>query len=619
MKPQRPRVIAFLRVSTEEQATDDHAGLDRQRDAIARTVAAHNLDVVQEIELVDVSGTNVLLSPVFQQMLRAVENHEVDGVVVADQDRFIRADNLQSLAVLDILKTAKAKLFTSGQVHDYSTDEGILFSHLSAILGGHELRTIKKRTQGAKEVKRKAGECPSAAITLPLGVAYDRKEKHWHYTDDVGAVVEAFRLIDEDGNTNLSNVGKMVGIQNRTLSNLLKNPIYTGWRVYDKKRGDEKYHKADAKQADRKKVARDIPIRVKVIDPPAVSQERFDRVQQILDEKNTKWRRQRDARQINLGTGIAVCAHCGRRLYASSGLRVAGSRQGYYYCANNNYLNRAKGMSCKQTNIPTQIIDLTLIAFAAEHLGSVGFITKLAEKLRCPTEESSAANFTKRIAELEKRKGRILIAYESGAVELDELKRRRTELDKEIESIRLIISSAETRHRIREQADQSLSLLVQACLAFSRITTTTEKQAALRGLFAKVFFDGSKIIGFVPFDSVLRPIIRNEDDGSLDLGEHALRDAGLIRLETPFSLPTSGVELGPVPEGQKRCRICEGCKPLAEFRILKTKNGSWPYYACKACSKKLQKVAHQRRKEKLKGKLTSDDSADFTKSSIPDL
>ena len=122
MKPPRPRVIAFLRVSTEEQATDDHAGLDRQRDAIKRTVAAHDLDVVQELELVDVSGANVLLSPVFQQMLRAVENHEVDGVVVADQDRFIRADNLQSLAVLDILKSAKAKLYTSGQVHDYSTD-----------------------------------------------------------------------------------------------------------------------------------------------------------------------------------------------------------------------------------------------------------------------------------------------------------------------------------------------------------------------------------------------------------------------------------------------------------------------------------------------------------------
>ena len=614
MKPPRPRVIAFLRVSTEEQATDDHAGLDRQRDAIKRTVAAHDLDVVQELELVDVSGANVLLSPVFQQMLRAVENHEVDGVVVADQDRFIRADNLQSLAVLDILKSAKAKLYTSGQVHDYSTDEGILFSHISAILGGHELRTIKKRTQGAKEVKRKAGECPSAAITLPLGVAYDRKEKHWHYTDDLGAVVEAFRLIDEDGNTNLSNVGKMVGIQNRTLSNLLKNPIYTGWRVYDKKRGDEKYHKADAKQADRKKVVRDEPIRVKVIDPPAVSQERFDRVQQILDEKNSKWRRQRVATEINLGTGIAVCAHCGQRLYASSGLRLIGSRQGYYYCASNNYLNRAKGMSCKQANIPKQIIDLTLVAFAAEHLGSIDFIKKLAEKLHSPVEESPTAGFTKHIAELEKRKGRILAAYEAGAVELDELKRRRTELDKEIKSTRLIISSAEARHRIREQADQSLTLLVQACLAFRRITTKPEKQAALRGLFAKVLFDGPKIVGFVPFDSDLRPFIRYDDEGSTGSGEHVLNDSGLIRLETPFSIPNSWYDLGPVPEGQKRCRICEKCKLLAEFTILKTKKGAWPYYACKDCTRQLQKAAYQRRKAELKEGSAPNGSADFTAS-----
>ena len=307
----------------------------------------------------------------------------------------------------------------------------------------------------------------------------------------------------------------------------------------------------------------------------------------------------------NLGTGIAICAHCGRRLYASSGRRLVGSKQGYYYCASNDYLNRAKGMSCKQANIPKHIIDTTLVAFAAEHLGSVNFITQLAEKLRSPVEESSTASFTKCIAELEKRKRRILAAFEAGAFDLDELKRRGNELDKEIKSTRLIISSAEARHRIREQADQSLSLLVQACLAFRRITTKPEKQAALRGFFAKVLFDGPKIVGFVPFDSDIRLSVRYEDDGSATSGEHVLNDCGLIRLETPFSIPNSRDDLGPVPEGYKRRCICEECKSLAEFRILKTKNGSWPYYACKDCSKQLQKDAHRRRKEKARRNMNS--------------
>ncbi len=37
-KSTRPHVIALLRVSTEEQAADDRAGLDRQQTVINRTV-----------------------------------------------------------------------------------------------------------------------------------------------------------------------------------------------------------------------------------------------------------------------------------------------------------------------------------------------------------------------------------------------------------------------------------------------------------------------------------------------------------------------------------------------------------------------------------------------------
>ncbi len=510
-KTTRPRVIALLRVSTEEQADDDRAGLDRQRDVIARTVAAHNLDVIRTFTLIDVSGNSVLLNPEYQSILRAIETREVDGVVASDQDRFVRADDVASLTALDVLKRAKAKLYTGGATYDYSNNMGIFQGQLLAIIGGLELRTIKERMQGGKEEKRKAGKCPGSEITLPRGVTYDRKTERWYYDEEVTAVQEAFRLIDEEDKTNISAVARLVGIQNRTLHNLLRNPIYCGWKIYDKKRGDEKYYRADGKQADRKKIARDEPIRVKVIDEPAVSEERFARVQAILDNKSTKWRRERIATEINLGTGIAVCSHCGRRLYPSSGKRKEGSRIGYYYCASNDYLNRKnKGTSCPQPNIPKPLLDETLVKFAAEFLVSEEFICKLAEKLHAPASASTRPALEKKIADIERRKKRLLEGYEAGVIELSALKSRNAELDNEAGTLTRLIQSEIERNRIREQADDSLKLLVTACTGFAKITNKEEQRDALRGLFGKVAFQNEAIVGCELLIPGIRPVCSTE-------------------------------------------------------------------------------------------------------------
>jgi len=71
---------------------------------------------------------------------------------------------------------------------------------------------------------------------------------------------------------------------------------------------------------------------------------------------------------------------------------------------------------------------------------------------------------------------------------------------------------------------------------------------------------------------------------------------GGIRLETPFVIESSKEPEPPVPDGHKRCRVCNAIKPLDAFRMLTTKKGTWPYYACGECSKQLQREAYQRRK-----------------------
>jgi hypothetical protein len=70
----------------------------------------------------------------------------------------------------------------------------------------------------------------------------------------------------------------------------LRNPIWTGWRVIDKKRDPSaagRYHKASGRRAGRRKISRgpDEIIRIRVIDQPLISDEDFQAVQKIMDLK----------------------------------------------------------------------------------------------------------------------------------------------------------------------------------------------------------------------------------------------------------------------------------------------------------------------------------------------
>lgn len=71
-----------------------------------------------------------------------------------------------------------------------------------------------------------------------------------------------------------------------------------------------------------------------------------------------------------------------------------------------------------------------------------------------------------------------------------------------------------------------------------------------------------------------------------------------MKLEKPY-LPRNLTVIDRIPDGTKRCRICQEAKPLAEFRTLTNKGKSWPYYACNPCSLELQRQYYQRRRTKL--------------------
>ena len=248
------KVVEFVRVSTKEQANDDRAGLPRQREANALTVKKHNLNVIDYIELTDISGTSVMASTGMDKLISYLKSGAVKGVVVADLDRLCRLDDFRNLGFLQVFKETGTLIYLPDNVIDVNTQSGFFMGGILSILGGNELTQIKKRMLEAKEIKRMNGEHPNNDKTLPLGVAYDREQRKYYYTDEIYKIKNLFRLFHDDGIQNFRELERATGIKHRTIANLLHNEIFIGYRTYRFKRSDEKRTKPGGKQGDRKKI-----------------------------------------------------------------------------------------------------------------------------------------------------------------------------------------------------------------------------------------------------------------------------------------------------------------------------------------------------------------------------
>ena len=226
---------------------------------------------------------------------------------------------------------------------------------------------IVNRSKGAVREMCRRGQHPFGQRQLPRGVTYDRATNTWGTDDRITPVVEAFRLMD-DGVTNIAEVARRVGIHERALHNLLRNRLYSGWRYYSTGRDSKKVLSKNGK-AYKKKVP--LPpaevIRVQVLKPAPVSQERFDRVQVLLAASNKAWKAERDDRPAyNLLRSVARCGRCGCRLYFSQDRRRP-NIMGYYFCSQHYYRKGKKG-TCGAINMSKADLDQATLGFITEIL-----------------------------------------------------------------------------------------------------------------------------------------------------------------------------------------------------------------------------------------------------------
>ena len=299
-------------------------------------------------------------------------------------------------------------------------------------MAGNERTELLERVWAAKEEKRRAGAHPQSSVTLPFAVGYDRGNGRWYFKDESEKVVEAFRCV-LGGQTSYTEVGRKVGIEPFNLRNILRNPIYTGWRVYSQRRDPSpKALRAthDGRQADRPKIQRepDDVIRVKVLEP-LVGEEDFCRVQRILDQKKENhWRVRPDNQRRFTYSGFLRCGLCENLVYTH-----AHHPRDWYVCKSRTWPERkhreTRGQPpCANPYMRRERVEAQLNLMFADRLTDREFLESIARQLseRATPDESKSdvSNLQRMSKKLQEKRKRVLDAYFTALIDRAERDRR---------------------------------------------------------------------------------------------------------------------------------------------------------------------------------------------------
>jgi DNA invertase Pin-like site-specific DNA recombinase len=424
------KALELIRVSTEAQAAHDRASIPAQRAVNRRTCAQYGLEIVKSFEISDVSGASVLLAPAMQQLLAMMQSPEIHGVVAREFSRLMRPENFADYALLQAFVDSKTVLYLPEGPLDLTSKTGRLLGTIRAAIAGMERTEILERVWTAKEEKRRRGELAQGKIVLPWGVGYEQG-RGFFYKPEAERVREAFRQF-LSGNQSYSQLAKLVGVTPRGMHIIMRNPIWIGWRVIDKKRDNSasgRYAGVNGRQADRRKIARaaDEIIRVKAIDQPLISEAEFLTVQQIMDLKQRKhWRSQPEIERRFTYNGFLTCSECGEVVH------TALARADYYVCKG----RRTKHV-CPTRYMAREKLESALDALFASSLSSPAFLEQCIGVLKSRYEHNEtqirAQRLTAEINALREKRARVIDGFVEGVISRDERDRRLVAMDHDME------------------------------------------------------------------------------------------------------------------------------------------------------------------------------------------
>jgi len=494
------RAAFYARVSTTQQ--EEQGTIASQvallREQIARD--GYHLDPAHEFIDDGVSGS-YLARPELDRLRDLASEQAFDVLYVLGPDRLARRYAHQCVVLEELARWQVKVIFINHPTSDRPEDRMLV--QMLGVLAEYEREVIRDRLRRGKLYKARHGQM--LAVQAAYGYRYVPLSQAgggcWQvYEPEAVVVRRIYRWCVEEKLSTHAICRRLNGEEEgyerippqsaqrwsyTTVYAILRRPGYTGTAYYNRTTKDPSRTIGQAKLQGRglrtahcrieRKAEEWITIEVPHIVPSSL----WEQAQVQLD-MNKRFAKRNNKQHFYLLRGLLVCAECGRTLtgrsYANGTVR--------YYCTNQGS-NRSLAEPCSCPPVDGNVVEPLIWQAVTELLTNPHLI--LDYYLSRQNEDNDAPHELKRVRQeldqLTKQKQRLLDAYQTGIIELDELDSRRQVLHQHQQVLEQRL--AEIQQLAQQQARQAAltSDVTQFCDNISsalQSPTPQEQQQVLR-------------------------------------------------------------------------------------------------------------------------------------------
>lgn len=497
---QKLRLLEYLRKSRAEENMDTEEVLAKHHADLLEYVAAHpELEISETFKEVR-SGESLYARPEMLRLLEAVETGQYDGVLCKDLDRLSRGRMTDQGIILDTLRWSNTLIYTPVKVYDLNDDTDEQMAEFKTFLSRQEWRLIRNRMQGGLKrsildgcyvanapygyVKTMLGRKPTLAINeaeaVHVRLAFEL------YASGVGCTTIARRL-----NAMGAAPHRSPSFSRNTVAGILRNPTYIGKVVWNRRKHIKKGARGNPTHRTQSQPMENWII-AEGLHPPIVSQELFDKVQEIM--KGRYIPPSNDGTIRSPLAGLVVCARCGHNmqrmgpkgkipyLLCNTPGCCAGAKYAYVEEAVLSYLRRElERLTLERTAVPASSV------------------SRLEATLETVQAELTAAKAAK---------NRLYEFLEQGVYDVDTFKMRMAAANEKLDAIQQRQAGIEEEISRSKAADPAvLARKIANVLASYEAADPAGRNALLRTVIDRIYYSKDKKTAQRDFvlDFVLKP------------------------------------------------------------------------------------------------------------------
>jgi len=459
------KIAIYIRVSTEDQVKEGYS-LEVQREYL-ESFAEHERYEIAKIYSDDGISAYSTRRPALQQLLADAKAKRFELVLVHKIDRFSR--NLKDLLMLvDELSSYGVAFKSATELFDTTTSAGKLMFQQLGSFAEFERNRIAERVFPGMIKGVQQGNWQGARFA-PFGYTYNKAKKLLEIEEREANIVKLIYTMYLSGKSThdiaayldkkgyKTRTGKQ--FYNKFICDILKNRIYTGKIVWNKKHYDK-----NQKTKKHYKYIRNDSSKILVAQgkhKPIIDEEDFEEVQKLLANKTRTWR-PRVKNQEYLLTGLITCAKCNHRYTGVSSIsnhrlnrkkrwyRCSGPHSSHINCTNRAV--KAEDIEPETTKIVAQLIQNERLKQSRWTTGTLPEIASSAASPP-PRNDEGVKVLKDKLKINQEKQSKLTDAYLENLLSEDVYREKNTSLRDEEENLKKLLAGYEVREMERERSE----------------------------------------------------------------------------------------------------------------------------------------------------------------------